>query len=231
MRILFGGITRGNTQATISFAGSMLRLQVKLVSLDPSLDVKCDIVFFETLNAALNAFAARPEYTHLATLDIEAGTSEEFVVRAVQSGHDAVLGIAPLPTGLDWERVAKRPVPTEPLAHAGLRYNVAPGKDLGKGYFSAIRNDKTRGHAAMVLSRAALEKIVAMAPPTDLADGSKVYARQGVIDEGKVVHPDHAVMDAYEAGGGVAVVDLESPCTVVGPMAFAGCVGKRAMVR
>jgi hypothetical protein len=231
MRILFGGITSGRTQATISFAASMLRLQVKLVSMDPALDVKCDIVFFENLNAALNVFASRPEYTHLATLDIEAGTSEEFAVRAVQSGHDAVLGIAPLPTGLDWERIAKRPVPTEPLAHAGMRYNVAPGKDLGKGYFSAVRRDKSRGHAAMVLSRAAMDKIVAMAPPTDLADGSKVYARQGIIDQGKIVHPDHAVMDAYEAGGGVVAVDLESPCSVVGPMAFAGCVGKRAMVR
>lgn len=230
MRILFGGITGGRSQATISFAASMLRLQVKLVGLDPALDIKCDIVFFETLNAALSVFAAKPEYTHLATLDTDAGTSEEFVVRAIQSGHDAVLGIAPLPVGLDWNRVAKRPVPTEPLAHAGLRYNVAPGKDLGKGYFSAVRHDKTQKHAAMVLTRGALHKIVALAPPTDLEDGSKLYARQ-IVDAGRVVHPDHAVLDAFEAGGGVVAVDLESQCSVVGPMAFAGCVGKRTVVR
>lgn len=230
MRILFGGITDGRTQATISFAASMLRFQVKLVSLDPALDIKCDIVFFESLNAALNAFSANKEYTHLAVLDTNAGTSDEFVVRAIRSGHGAVLGIAPLATGLDWERIAKRPVPAEPLAHAGLRYNVAPGKDIGKGYFSAIRNDKTRGHAALVLSREAMDAIAAAAPPTELADGSKLFARQAVVD-GKLVHPDHAILDAYEAGGGTVAVDLDSQCSVVGPMAFAGCVGKRTTVR
>ncbi len=231
MRILFGGITGGRTQATLSFAASMLRLQVKLVSLDPDLDIKCDIVFFESLNAALNAFATKPEYTHLATLDTDAGTSDEFVVRATQSGHDAVLGIAPLPTGLDWDRIAKRPVPAEPLAHAGLRYNVAPGKDLGNGYFSAVRYDKSRKHAAMVLSRAALDAIAAAAPPTHLEDGSKLYARE-VVADGKVVHPDHAILDAYEsATEKTVVVDLDSQCSIVGPMAFAGCVGKRTTVR
>lgn len=228
MKILLAGLTRGRTQASLSFAVSMLRLQIKLVTLENAPNLKCDIVFFKDMNAALNALWANKDYDVLVTLDTDAGVPDTFLTRAMTAEqHDAILGISPVPGGLDWDRIASAPVPTEPLAQAGLRYNISPVANQGNNYYTCTRQ-KDAGHTALWMRRTVLETIVAASAPPKLADGTFLFCRQTIDPAGALVHPDQAFLDLWT---GTPVVDLDSPCSVVGPMSFAGCVGQRTVVR
>lgn len=205
----------------------MLRLQIKLVTLENVPDLKCDIVFFKDMNAALNALWANKDYDVLVTLDTDAGVPDTFFIRGMTAQHAAILGISPVPGGLDWDRIASAPVPAEPLAHAGLRYNVTPLIHQGDNYYTCTRR-KDAGHVALWMRRSVLDAVAASSAPPKLADGTFLFCRETIDPAGCLAHPDQAFLDLWP---GTPVVDLDSPCSVVGPMSFAGCVGQRTVVR
>lgn len=185
-------------------------------------------------------------YVHgdtLVVMDSMCGVPAEFVFGAVErgvAGHDDVLaGVYPLPS-VNWERVGAvlaDPDATEPVAHAGNTYNVAPQpggalRRYAPVMVQAVRELRVLAVPSRVLAAMASPDIsyTAAAPDggtTTTKITKHLFAYESVFED--------AYANAYQTfvrrlprGTGV-LADLEAPCVLAAPAQFAGCVGMRHM--
>lgn len=216
MQTLVVVIVSPTEELSLACMTTLLKLQVAAARLNQcKLDVRVAHTFLEALNL----------YSHgewVVAIDAFAAVPTDFVFALTSCEHDVIAGVYPLPE-LDWDRVKKvfdDPDATEPIEHAGNRYNVAPEPKHMTRYapVGAIRELKI-----LAVRSALLEK---MAGPDVSYDGGYLFAHDSVF-ENEFQNAYQTFARKCQQAGAKIVADLDSPCTMSGPALFAGCVGMR----
>ena len=164
--------------------------------------LQVEVVFFETAAAALAAAADR-DYAQLVLVNTFVGFPTDLILAGLRAPHAVVYGVHPLPGPVDWARVDR--LAKDPRAAESLA-------SAGLKYNLVPAEPRGGGFWSF---RASPES----ARPRVLVAKREAFAQ----------------LAAHVAGGGPApadsVVSLDQPCSVLGQMAFEGCVGRRAVVR
>ena len=178
-------------------------------------------------------FAAHPKASHLLFVDADIGFEPENVFRLLDSGKDFVGGVCPLKK-IDWEKVrAAAKAGAADLMAQGIGYVVRfiPTPDSSVEVEAGVARVAYVGTGFMMLSRAAIEQIVAAHPElrSDLSDVEPgMTACPMVFDT--LIEPvtrqylseDYAFGRRWAALGGEIWADVESRLTHVGHAAYTG---------
>ena len=187
--------------ANLAFLTGFLRLQSQLLT---TKGVEASITFAHNRDLVIDAFH-KQKYDQLICIDTMLGFNHELVMRMIQSEHDVIFGVYPLPK-LFWEDVQKKlaqqkQVTGEDIKNAALVFNVEVDWDYGD-------ND---GYV----------------PVRAVRDGEigifKVTKR--------VVEETQTPFDPVTGWKGPVYADTKYPCTSFGPVDYIGCVGHRTLIR
>lgn len=211
-------VSHGRQDAMLPLAVSMLNLQSKLVTTN----IRTDLHIVNTFDEALAA--AHAQGSHLLAVDTNIGFDPEFVTQALDSPHQIISAAYPLP-GINWDRVAAAPVPTEPISCRGNSYNATPvpaAVATVGGYVQVAAP-----HLGCVLVKAGvLADILQRHPETRHSKGVS-FARDTVF-EGTLLPAHEAFARLW---GKPVYMDVDRPATLTAPMSYAGSVGARHFLR
>jgi hypothetical protein len=201
---------------------SLLRLQQLAARRN---DVRLDVHMVPTFLDALNAYVAGE---FVVVLDANIGAPPEFVFGILDSKHNVIAGVYPVP-GVDWDRVRKiadDPLANEPLNHAGNVYNVIPASAGFQRYIPIAEIKELR---ALAVRSSVLEKLAGPDISYAAEDGTTKYLfTHDSVFENKL---QNVWQTFARKTGEVIVADIETPCVYNAPAQFAGCVGMRTSLR
>ena len=235
--VLFAAITDGRNETSLYFAVSAMRMQTDAALRQA---VRIEFNFYETINAALNAFLAGP-YATAVVVTTRISFSAAFVHTAIESPSPFVTGVYPLPS-IDWARVGAKADTPETPSFKGNTYNVDPVElvPVAGGYLAA--NAARLG--AFVLKREVVERIAAAHPelayagrdtagPGSSGDGGGgVLFAAETIAGGRALAPDLSFCRLWTALSGQKIMaDADNPLSNFGPCEYTGCVGLRQVLR
>ncbi|MEO0034146.1 MAG: hypothetical protein RLZZ501_169 [Pseudomonadota bacterium] len=186
------------------------------------------------------AFLDAPEATHLLFIDADIAFAPDQVTRLLAAGKDFAAAFYPLKT-IDWARLPARHVAGEPLTEAGLSYVGLPCQGAEAKRDGRFVTARLAGGGFQLLTRAAIERMVAAYPETHFAatdtyppppEASRnLYALFDSMidpDSGIYLSEDYAFCRRWRAIGGEIWLDLDSRLTHTGPTSFAGDFSRRS---
>ena len=224
-KLLLAAVTGGKQDATLMFAASMLRLQTDILS-NQALAVTCDVAFVDCLDDALNA-VLKNGHDAVVAIDTYISFPSAFVNRFLQSGHEVVAAPHPVPGVMDWDRIARKPLGgAEAVQFAGNVYApAAPKRRLTDEYWACDPGLVGSKRLMCVgIRRKAVEAVAAVAPV--VGDRSALCFPR--MDGDRPLSADEAFLASW---GGELVLDLASPCSILGPIAFQGSVADKESIR
>jgi hypothetical protein len=197
---------------------SLLRLQQQAFRRE---DITLNVHIVPDLNDALNLVSYGD---YIMIVDAQCGFTPDFVFGVVDSGHQAVAGVYPLPK-IDWDRVSKvlySEDSKEPLNHAGNIYNLTPAVATMQRYVPVHTVQELR---VLVLKTSLIRDL--MGPSTSYADNTKhLICHDAVYND-----TFHNVYQTLFHKLPLVVADVEAPCVLSAPAQFTGCVGMRTSLR
>jgi hypothetical protein len=213
-------VSHGRPDAMLPLAVSMLNLQTKLVSTD----IQTDLHIVNTFDEALGA--ARARGSHLLAVDTNVGFDPEFVTRALESPHQIVSAVYPVP-GVNWDRVkAAAPGSKEPINCRGNAYNAVPAPSAALVVVDGYVEAAAPLLGCVLVKAGVVAEIIKRHPEAGHADGTSL-ARETVVD-GKLL----AAHETFARLWGKPVhIDVDHPATLTAPMSYAGSVGARHFLR
>lgn len=224
-RLLLAAITGGRQDATLGFGASMLRLQTEILT-NEALSVAVDVAFFDCLDDVLNS-ALKAGHDYVVAVDSYVSFSSAFVMRFMQSPYEVVAAPHPVPGAMDWDRIAKRPMgEAESIQFAGNIYAPSkPTRRLREDYWACSSVlEGTKKLMCVGIRRKAIEAAAAVVPFVD-DRAALCFPR---VEGERRYSADEAFLKAW---GGELVLDLASPCSVLGPIAFQGAVTDKQSLR
>lgn len=212
-------VCKGRQEASLNAAVSLLNLQTRLAQTE----VKTEVHIVESLNDAMSIALAKD--AHLFAFETTIGFTPDFALEALASGKEVVVAPYPLPAA-DWDRLkAAPPGSKEPFKFRANVYSATPAGDeqlSPDGYVPAAS-----AHLGCVFVRRGVAADILARHPEVAHEGGGKFAFESV-------HANKAC-EPHETFGRLFArpvwIDLSRPATLNGPMAFAGSVGMRHVLR
>ena len=205
MKVLLAVVGDSGT-CSLGFAVSMLRLQTALQSSPVPVQAMMEVV--PSVRTALDIAAADKSIEAVVAIKNSLSFTPGFVLRALASKKDAVVGVYPLPR-IDWDRVKARQSTSEKAEFRGNVYNIDASKATfaGNGYLELANGQSVVESGCVVLTRQAVDTLAT--PST------------------------HKTTDEVLGAAWTKAVyaDVDQQCSNFGPVEFFGCVGMRTVLR
>jgi len=190
--------------ANLAFVTGFLRLQSQLLA---TKGVTVSITFANDLNVVIDSFhKQKDQFDQLICIDTMLGFNHELVLRMIQSEHDMIFGVYPLPK-LFWDNVKSTvdgrregsSITGEDIKNAALVFNVEIDH-AGSEEYALVRAVRDGEIGIFKMTRRVVEETL---KPFDPVHGWK----------------------------GPVYADVKYPCTSFGPVDYVGCVGYRSLIR
>lgn len=215
-------VSAGKLDASLTLAVSLLNLQTKLVRTSVQTQLHVVDTFSDAMNIAHGCGA------DLLSVETNIGFDPDFVIKAMESPHDIVSAVYPLP-GIDWDRIKSAAAgtgePGEPVNCRGNTYSAVPVPLASSPVNGYVRAAAPR--LGCVFVRAGVAADILSRNPGIKHDKGGAFAGTGIVD-GKLraAHETFAALWAKHMW-----IDVDRPATTAGPMSFAGSVGMRQVLR
>lgn len=214
---LLAVISENGKESCTSFLWSLLLLQVELIRHQHH----ASVVFFQDVNTAMHA-AHSEGFESLAILNGMVPFNVKFVMDALMSPRDFIVGVMPLPK-LDWERLGSVPADDpEPVKYRGLHYNVSlqPASRIRHQYLEV---EEIKWMPTFVIRQIVLQS---MAPRMKHSKGHLFWAED--VSGGELRTKETRFVQEW---GRPVYADIINQHPSFGHTEFAGVVGHRTTIR
>ena len=229
-RILMVVVTGPKRDVSMACAVGMMNLQTTLMHHTDPVDAR--MTFADSFDDALHALWTS-DCAGAFVADCTCGFDAAFATEAMRSGRKLVLACHPMPK-IDWDRVKSRPVAGETTGFVGNEYNidVLPGRPAPtKGY---ARVEAVRELGVLWVTKSALSLAASRHPDivsTSVVPSTESATRAAFCVPGVFGGRYRTAAERFLDLIGDAWTDLDHQASKMGPVAFQGCVGMRAVLR
>lgn len=229
-KVIGVGVVCPQGEVSLNCTTSMLRLQQAVARLAASGKdvVHLEVTISDTANAALNEMMAQPEIEMMIVVHCSIGFPADFLLGAVNSGLDMIVGVHPLPQ-IDWKSVREAVdagTLKADLHLSGLEYNVQLRSGAVISRYIPISSAKD-AMSLFAVSRSALEAVRKRFPELCYENGF-LYEAEDVVSGRRRNSTERFLALLAAAGIENAYADVDAQAGKMGSAEFAGCVGMRS---